>query len=250
MKLALLSDVHANIHALDACLSHAAQNGVTQHAFLGDLVGYGGNPIEVLDRIMPMVATGALAVMGNHDQMALSPPAKVERIGDSSALWTHQQLNPAHLDFLSKRQLTAQLGPCWLVHASADTPSKWRYVDDGRSAGLSLEAACQNKEIAYVFGGHVHHQTLYFKGQGRDLMPFKPVAGVPIPTPKHRQWIATVGSVGQPRDGKPLAMYATFDMAQLKLTFHRVSYNHVGAAAAVRKAGLPEYFAQRLEVGR
>lgn len=250
MKLALLSDVHANIHALEACLAHASQNGVMRYAFLGDLVGYGGSPVEVLNRVIHFVDNGAVLVMGNHDQMAVSPPEKVERIGDSSALWTHQQLNPTHLDFLSKRPLTAQIGPCLLVHASADTPSKWRYVDDSRSAGLSLDAACQNPEIRYVFGGHVHQQTLYFKGQGRELMPFNPVPEIPIPTPKHRQWIATVGSVGQPRDGKPLAMYATFDMAQLKLTFHRVSYNHAAAAAAVRKAGLPEYFAKRLEEGR
>jgi diadenosine tetraphosphatase ApaH/serine/threonine PP2A family protein phosphatase len=155
------------------------------------------------------------------------------------------------LDFLSKRPLTIQIESCLLVHASADTPSKWRYVDDGRSAKQSLEAATsQHPDIRYVFGGHVHQQTLYFKGQGRDLMSFNPVPEISIPTPKHRQWIATVGSVGQPRDGKPLAMYATFDMAQLKLTFHRVSYDHAGAAAAIRKAGLPEHFAKRLEEGR
>jgi diadenosine tetraphosphatase ApaH/serine/threonine PP2A family protein phosphatase len=250
MKLALFSDVHANIHALDACLAHATRNGITQYAFLGDLVGYGGNPTEVLDRVMSMVDKGALAVMGNHDQMAIKPPEKIERIGDSSALWTHQQLSTAHLEFLSKRPFTAQVESCFLVHASADTPEKWRYVDDSRSAGQSLDAACQAANVQYVFGGHVHQQTLYFKGQGRDLMSFTPVPDVTIPTPKHRRWIATVGSVGQPRDGKPLAMYATFDLAQLKLSFHRVSYNHVAAALAVRQAGLPEYFAQRLEQGR
>jgi diadenosine tetraphosphatase ApaH/serine/threonine PP2A family protein phosphatase len=96
----------------------------------------------------------------------------------------------------------------------------------------------------------VHQQTLYYKGSGRGLMAFKPTPGVPIPTPGHRQWIATVGSVGQPRDGKPLAMYALFDLAQSRLTFHRVAYDHAAAAAAVRRAGLPEYFAQRLEEGR
>ena len=81
-------------------------------------------------------------------------------------------------------------------------------------------------------------------------MAFAPTAGVPIPTPAHRQWIATVGSVGQPRDGQPTAMYAMFDLAQSRLTFHRVPYDHLAAAAAVRRAGLPEYFAQRLEEGR
>ena len=83
-------------------------------------------------------------------------------------------------------------------------------------------------------------------------MVFQSTAGIPIPLPGNRQWIATVGSVGQPRDGKPLAMYALFDLAQSRLTFHRVADDHVAAAtaAAVRRAGLPEYFAKRLEEGK
>ena len=67
---------------------------------------------------------------------------------------------------------------------------------------------------------------------------------------KHRQWIATIGSVGQPRDGNPRARYAVFDSTACKLTFHRVAYDHLSAAAAIRKAGLPEFFADRLERGR
>jgi diadenosine tetraphosphatase ApaH/serine/threonine PP2A family protein phosphatase len=81
-------------------------------------------------------------------------------------------------------------------------------------------------------------------------MAFKPTAGVAIPTPKHRQWIATVGSVGQPRDGNPRAMYALFDDVAATLTFHRVAYDHRAAARAIRKAGLPEFFAHRLETGQ
>jgi diadenosine tetraphosphatase ApaH/serine/threonine PP2A family protein phosphatase len=73
---------------------------------------------------------------------------------------------------------------------------------------------------------------------------------VSIATPRHRSWIATVGSVGQPRDGNTQAMYALFDTAALQLTFHRVAYDHMAAAASVRAAGLPEDYAQRLETGR
>ena len=81
-------------------------------------------------------------------------------------------------------------------------------------------------------------------------MPFSPVTGVPVPMRAHRSWVALVGSVGQPRDGDPRAMYAMLDTAQARLAFHRIAYDHVGAAAAVRAAGLPEGFAQRLERGR
>lgn len=250
MKLALLSDIHANIQALEACLCHAQQHGATQYALLGDLVGYGGDPVAVLDRVMLLAQAGAIVLQGNHDQMALSPPTQSDRLGEASSQWTHDQLSPEHRSFLAELPLTTRLSSCLLVHASADAPEKWRYVEDERSAQASLEAATLDPGVRYVFGGHVHHQTLYYKGSGRGLMAFAPTPGVPIPTPDHRQWIATIGSVGQPRDGQPKAMYALFDLPQARLTFHRVPYDHMAAAAAVRQAGLPDYFARRLEEGR
>ena len=82
------------------------------------------------------------------------------------------------------------------------------------------------------------------------MMRFQPTPGMPIPVQPHRRWIATVGSVGQPRDGDPLAMYAVFDTDRAELTFHRVAYDHLAAADDIRKAGLPESFARRLELGR
>ena len=251
MKLALLSDIHANLQALDACLAHATQQGAQQWAFLGDMVGYGGDPVPVLERIQQLAQQGAWVVQGNHDVMAVAPPPLSDRLGEATAAWTHDQLSPAHRQFLANLPLTVKRGNVLLVHASADTPAKWRYVDDERSALASLEAAtAHHADVRYVFGGHVHHQTLYYRGTGRGLMAFNPTSGVPIPTPSHRQWIATVGSTGQPRNGKPLAMYALFDVAQSKLSFHSLPYDHAGAAAAVRRAGLPEYFARRLEEGR
>lgn len=250
MKLAFLSDIHANIHALDACIEHAQRNGAEQFACLGDLVGYGAAPNQVVARVMELVSTGAYAVAGNHDHMALNPPVTTEKIGESTAQWTHDQLTSEHKQFLASLPLTQQVEACLLVHASADNPERWRYVEDERSATASLNAATAQAGIRYVFGGHVHHQALYYKGTGRGLMAFKPTQGVPIPMPSHRQWIATVGSVGQPRDGKPLAMYALFDTTQPRLTFHRVAYDHMAAAAAVRAAGLPAYLAARLEEGR
>ena len=101
-----------------------------------------------------------------------------------------------------------------------------------------------------MYVGHVHRQVLYYQGAGRQLMAFDPTPGVPVPLPRHRAWVASVGSVGQPRDGDPRAMYALIDTQAAQLVFHRVRYDHVAAAQAIRRAGLPEFFAQRLEVGR
>jgi diadenosine tetraphosphatase ApaH/serine/threonine PP2A family protein phosphatase len=101
-----------------------------------------------------------------------------------------------------------------------------------------------------VFGGHVHEQSLYYRGSAAGLMKFSPQPGVAVPVPSHRQWLATVGSVGQPRDGKPEAMYALIDTERWQLSFHRVPYDHFAAAWAIRAAGLPAQFADRLEKGR
>ena len=140
------------------------------------------------------------------------------------------------------------------MHASADAPASWRYVENPQLAALSLDAASQppvgNADVRYVFGGHVHFQTLYFRGGAGKLMPFAPTPGVPIPVPRHRHWLATIGSVGQPRDGRIEAMYAIFDEAAQQLTFHRVPYDVPAAAAAIRATPLPAFFADRLELGQ
>ena len=258
MKLALLSDIHSNLHALEACLTHAQAQGADRIAVLGDLVGYGAFPSEVVARCQALQNQGAIVLRGNHEALVqrhagMTPqtdPTSDQTLGNQTAAWTHDQLSPAQRFWLEILPLTAHLEQTLLVHASADAPEKWRYITDERLAALSLDAACANPAVRYVFGGHVHHPSLYYRGTGRQLMAFKPTAGVAIPTPAHRCWIATVGSVGQPRDGNPRAMYALFDSTAATLTFHRVAYDHMAAARCVRDAGLPEFCARRLETGQ
>ena len=100
MKWALLSDIHANLQALQACLAHARTQGVDKWAILGDLVGYGADPQPVLETIMALHDEGALVLQGNHDAMAVQPPAVVKTVGESTALWTHSQLSPAQRAWL------------------------------------------------------------------------------------------------------------------------------------------------------
>lgn len=251
MKIALLSDIHANRQALAACIAHARAQGAGQFALLGDLVGYGGEPVAVLDQAMDLAQQGALLVQGNHDALALAPPATPRNRGELGAQWTHDRLTRAHHAFLQALPLTARLGTsALLVHASADAPSQWRYVEDASAAERSMDAArTLDPAIRYVFSGHVHEQVLYFLTPTAKLMRFAPEPGVPVPVPPHRQWLAIVGSVGQPRDGDARAMYALFDDVAATITFHRVPYDHLAAAAAIRAAGLPAFYADRLESG-
>ena len=101
MKIALLSDIHANRQALDACLQHARAQGAEQFALLGDLVGYGGEPVAVVEQVRDLAQQGALCVLGNHDAMALAPPANPRNRSELGAQWTHDQLGN------SQRQATS-----------------------------------------------------------------------------------------------------------------------------------------------
>jgi diadenosine tetraphosphatase ApaH/serine/threonine PP2A family protein phosphatase len=251
MRLALFSDIHGNIQALEACLAHAQGQQAERFAFLGDMVGYGADPVAVVQRVQGLVLQGACALQGNHDAMAVNPPQDVQTIGESTARWTHKQLQPEQRAWLAELPLTAYEDTLLLIHASAQEPALWHYVYDQRSATASLDAALlQWPGVRYVLGGHVHMQTLYYRGSGHDLMLFKPQPGAAIPVPRHRQWVGTIGSVGQPRDGNTLAMYALLDTGRAQLTYHRVPYDFHAAAEAVRQAGLPAFFADRLEAGR
>lgn len=252
MKIALLSDIHANRQALDACLQHARAQGAEQFALLGDLVGYGGEPVAVVEQVRDLAQQGALCVLGNHDAMALAPPANPRNRSELGAQWTHDQLGYTHIAFLQSLPLTARLGSsALLVHASADMPEQWRYVEDSNAAERSMTAAQGiDPAIRYVFCGHVHEQVLYFLTPTAKLMRFAPEPGVPVPVPPHRQWLGIVGSVGQPRDGDARAMYALFDDTARQITFYRVPYDHLAAAAAIRAAGLPAFYADRLEHGQ
>ncbi|MDR2240746.1 MAG: metallophosphoesterase [Zoogloeaceae bacterium] len=246
MKLALLSDIHGNIEALEACLEHAAAYGVDGHAFLGDLVGYGADPVAVVERVAAFAAAGAPVVRGNHDTAAAGDRSEeMNAIAEAAVDWTRDQLTQDQRDWLAGLPLLAQQESICFVHASAAAPERWTYILDTGGASRSVEAT----DAIYTFSGHVHGQALYYCGAGMRMMRFSPVAGIPIPVARHRRWLAIVGSAGQPRDGNTAACYAVFDSARAMLTFHRVPYDYRAAAAKIRAAGLPEFLAQRLEKG-
>jgi len=253
MKLAVLSDIHANQRALLACLTHAREAGAEHFAFLGDLVGYGAEPAEVLSTVMALCQAGqAWALQGNHDALAVQPvvvSSDLQTQAHRTAGWTHAQLTDGQRNFLATLPLLREDGRTLWVHASAHHPEKWLYVDGERQAGLCLDAA-QQRQRRQVFVGHVHHQGLYYLNSRHEVMRFQPTPGVPLPLTVYRDWVCTVGSVGQPRDGDARAMYVLYDDGAKRLVFQRVPYDVDAAAQAIRRAGLPESFASRLELGR
>jgi len=246
MKLALFADIHSNLEAITACLEHANALGARRYAFLGDHVGYGADPVAVLDLIEQYASNGAVVVLGNHDAAAIGrPDDALNRNALAAVAWTRAQLGPRQRAFLESLPLTIADGDLLFVHASAAAPEQWIYVSGLREAEESLRAGKAN----YIFGGHVHEQKLYYTGASGKPLPFRPVPGTPIPAASHRQWLAIVGSAGQPRDGNNAACYALFDTERERLTFYRVPYDQGPTIRKIRAAGLPERLALRLERG-
>jgi len=243
--IALFSDVHSNREALGACLEHASASGSERYAFLGDLVGYGADPQWVVDTVATYAAQGAIVVKGNHDEAVEKTPRYMNESVRASIDWTRETLSGAAKIFLSSLPLCVRDDDRCFVHASAANPQRWDYVDSPAAAQRSIDAS----QRAFTFSGHIHDQELYFHVAPGKMMRFRPVPGSPIPTGRHRRWLALVGSVGQPRDRNPAAAYAQFDTERERMTFHRVPYDQLAAARKIRAAGLPASIAYRVEQG-
>jgi len=246
MKLALVTDLHANREAVTAVLAHAVAQGADQHAFLGDFVGYGADPGWVVDVVAQHVAAGAVAVMGNHDAAVVSgsTPTMIDE-ARQVVDWTRTRLSEQQLVFLAALPMSVQQEDRLFVHANAWAPAAWGYVQGRMEAVRSLHATTAR----YTFCGHVHEPMLFHLAATGKAGEFTPVAGVGIALSPQRQWLAIPGSAGQPRDGNPAACYAIFDTEESTLTFHRVPYDHERASAKIRAAGLPQRLAQRLSDG-
>lgn len=246
MTIALLTDIHSNREALQACLAHAEEHGTTRYIFLGDFVGYGADPVWVVDTVMALAARGALVLRGNHDE-ATSGPGKVQMNDDAQACvtWTRSQLRPEQMHFLEQLPLSAQEGNCLFVHANGWDPQGYEYIHGPLQAARNLQVV----RSRITFCGHMHEPMLYHMGLTQRVEVFAPVPGTAIPLSAARRWLAIPGSVGQPRDGNPAACYASYDEFNNLLTFWRIPYDHDSAARKVRAAGLPERYARQLLLG-
>jgi predicted phosphodiesterase len=246
MRLALLTDLHANREALEACLAHAARQRADQYAFLGDLVGYGADPAWVVKTVMEYVARGALAVQGNHDY-AVTRDVRPNMHAEARETidWTRGQLEPDQLEFLAGLAPLQRHGHACFVHASAHDPLRWEYVTGVEEAQRSLTAS----GARLVFSGHVHAPALYRRADDGRMGRHVPAPGQCIALAPQHQYLVLPGAVGQPRDHNNAAGYALFDDATREICYFRVPYDHGAAARKVIAAGLPIVFAMRLVEG-
>jgi diadenosine tetraphosphatase ApaH/serine/threonine PP2A family protein phosphatase len=246
MRLALLTDLHANREAVEACLAHAERQQVDQYAFTGDFVGYGADPAWVLRTVMAYVEGGAVAVQGNHDY-SVSHQVRPHMHAEAREVieWTRGQLDSGQLAFLAGLPLTQQHGNAFFVHASAHDPIRWEYVTGIEEAERSLKAS----RSRIVFSGHVHAPALYRRADDGRMGRHVPQGGEHLALQPQHQYLVLPGAVGQPRDQNNAACYAVFDDEARSITYFRVPYDHGAAARKVIAAGLPIVFAMRLVEG-
>ena len=246
MKIALVTDLHANRQAVEAVLDDARARGAQQLVFLGDYVGYGADPAWVVDRVRQEVEAGALAVKGNHDVAVVAGASPTLRAPVQALVaWSRSQLNADQIAFLDALPLQHESGEILYVHANAYAPAEWDYIGGRGEALRSLRAT----RCRLTFCGHLHEPRLYHLAPGGRMGDFVPVPGVPVPLLPLRRWLVLPGSAGQPRDGNPAACWALHDTDAGTLTCHRVPYDHEAAGERIRAAGLPAELAQRLAQG-
>ncbi|MGJ5048731.1 metallophosphoesterase family protein [Bradyrhizobium oligotrophicum] len=246
MLLAIFTDIHANRQAFAACLEAARARGADRLICLGDIVGYGADPEWSVDTVMEIVAEGGLAVRGNHDNAVSVASETMNAEAQAAMEWTRGRLSAEQRRFLAELPMSIGDDDRLFVHAEASSPPRWRYVQSPADAARSMIAT----EAQVTFCGHIHRPALYSMSATAKMTSFTPTANMPIQLLRGRQWLAVVGSVGQPRDGDPAASFVTFDTKTRELTYCRVPYDVDAAAQRIRDNGLPPWLAQRLSMGR
>lgn len=251
MRILLLSDIHSNLEALESCLAAAPAHDLVVN--LGDTVGYGANPNEVIARSRQL---GRIFVRGNHDK-AVSGLMDLEDfnpVAGIATLWTRGQLTPENLEWL--RALphgpvqVEELPGIQFVHGSAQDEDE--YLVSIRDAVAPLMA----DSVPLTFFGHTHLQG-GFVLQGQISEAYRPgyrtvgqTESSDWPLREDRHYLINPGSVGQPRDGDWRAGFATFDSDDWIVSFYRVPYNLRVAQEKILAANLPQRLATRLATGR
>jgi predicted phosphodiesterase len=250
LRLLILSDIHANLEALEACLDAAPEHDQVYN--LGDIVGYGADPNEVTERSRDL---GSIFVRGNHDKACsgLSDLNDFNPVAGAAALWTREKLTDDHLQFLRAlpQGPLAPVENVQLVHGSPRDEDE--YILLASDAYVILAQAA----VPLTFFGHTHVQRCFLlegNGQGKSFAPVyksaKSRQTIKLELKANTKYMVNPGSVGQPRDNDPRAAFLLYDMHAGVITFYRVPYNIERAQEKIFSAGLPERLAIRLEEGR
>ena len=241
MRVLVLSDIHANLTALEAVLKDAGE--VNAVWCLGDLVGYGPDPNEVIERVRSL--PGLLCLIGNHDQAAMGiiPLSRFNHDAGAAAAWTTHQLTTDNMTYLRSLPSKITFEDFTLAHGSPRQPV-WEYILDLQTADTNFEAFTTD----YCLIGHSHLPLIFLREEKDGHAHLASVAwGERMPL--RPRMILNPGSVGQPRDMDPRAAYAVLDLKEETWEPRRADYDVTQVQERMLRAGLPERQAMRLLAG-
>jgi diadenosine tetraphosphatase ApaH/serine/threonine PP2A family protein phosphatase len=249
MRALVVSDIHGNLQALQAVLAFAGPFDELWN--LGDIVGYGANPNEVIDTVRPLAR---INVRGNHDRVCcgLTSSQGFNPIAAEAAAWTHRHLTPENLEWLREMPQGPVLASERALCAHGSPLNEDHYIISMRDAWSPL----QRMSTEITFFGHTHVQGAFSQQapEWQEIRPLYNTANDPehftIDVPVGSRHLINPGSVGQPRDADWRAAFAIYETGVERVTFYRIPYDVAEAQAAIRNARLPERLASRLSTGR
>jgi diadenosine tetraphosphatase ApaH/serine/threonine PP2A family protein phosphatase len=247
MRLLILSDIHANVDAMDAVMAAAPRATWDRAVVLGDLVGYGAEPNAVVERVLSLDPLSV--IRGNHDKAAcgLTDGSDFNHIARTAAQWTHEALTPENRAYLERLpagpiSIDDTLEICHGAPFDED-----HYIFDVPDASRALDAASR----PLCLFGHTHVPVIYQRDPKGDMGLLPPdVEEVQLELEPTIRYLVNPGSVGQPRNGDPRAAYAIYDGDLRVLTLRRVPYPVEEAQRRIFAVGLPSSLAHRLALGR
>ena len=248
MRRLLLSDIHANMEALDACLARAGEAGFDSVLCCGDIVGYGPEPNEAVEKIR---ALESVTIRGNHDRVACGQdePTGFNPHAKAAAFWTRETLterNHAYLRALPIGPLDIDDG-AQLVHGAVTDEDDYIMSETHAADSFALT------ESHLTFFGHSHHPAIYTcDGSGNVLEEIwkKTNDSVTTELRNDMRYMVNPGSVGQPRDGDTRSAFLIWDSDELRLEFYRAEYPLEVTQEKMEKVDLPRYLIERLTYGR
>ncbi len=243
MRYGVFSDIHSNLEAMTAVAAAMKAEEAQEYLCLGDLVGYYANPIEVIELIETLRCWKM--VLGNHDSGCLgkTPLANFNPPAAQALTWTQARLKPQHLKFLESLRLREEIGEIQLVHSSPFQSGDWHYL----SKKEDIDNNFRYFEGALCLFGHIHEPFIAEQKQDGTVEILKDQEYV---LKSGCRYLVNAGSVGQPRDGDPRACYVLYDSSTRKIAIRRVAYDFETTMKKTLAAGLSDYLANRLKIGK
>lgn len=243
MRYGILGDIHSNLSALEAVLGEMSKEGIDRYIQVGDLVGYGAEPVAVMDKVLELKP---IVVAGNHDL------ASIQRLdiqyfnnyAREAILWTRKTLPRKYSQFIADLKLVESEDDVTVVHGALFHPEEFDYIQTTIDARNTIDL--MTTRLCFVGHSHIPVAFLQKKSEPEKIAY---TFDYEIDLKGWDRILVNVGSIGQPRDENPKAAFAVYDTDRDKVWIKRVAYDIEKEAAKILKAGLPRVLADRLRLG-